>query len=244
MKRMSTFSSTAPTTPFKGGIVFLHGSGDTGEGLLSWINGTHETFLKSLAEKGFEVSFPSATPRRYSLFGGEIANVWHDRTDLAITCNEDTEGVLKSMLVVDREIEGFIARGVPAEHVFVFGLSMGGHLALQTMCHSKYRGQLAGVVGLSCFLSTTSPAWDILQGIIKESKGGSGVATPPVCMMHGQADAMVPCQWGEVTSNRLKDIGMSVQFGIIPRLGHDLAHSELQHVLDWISELCTAKQAE
>jgi predicted esterase len=233
---MSGFSTvtTSPSSP--AGIVFLHGSGDSGSGFRMWIAGTHRTFFDSLSNKGVaQFSFPSAPERRYSLFGGEMANVWHDRKDLALTCPEDTEGVLQSVALVDQEIDRFLSQGVHPRRIFIFGLSMGGHLALQCMCYSKHRANLAGVVALSCFLSTSSPAWSLLAEQVKAEGGAKSKAIPPLCMMHGEADAMVPCKWGEVTSVRLAgEVGMRVKFQTIPALGHDLSESELQTALDWI----------
>lgn len=247
---MSISDSIIGDNKFTAGIVFLHGSGDTGQGFHSWISDTHKTFFQELADKGFLFAFPSATPRKYSLFGGEVANVWHDRTELALNCTEDTAGVLEAVSVVDQQIDGLVEAGVPVEHCFVLGMSMGGHVALQSLCHSRHRRLIAGVVALSCFLSTASPSWALLQQpVLTESAAESAesvpavVRVPPLCLMHGQADSMVPCKWGEVTSDRLKEIGLTtVEFTSVPKLGHDMAQSELQHVLDWLENICVTKR--
>ena len=57
-------------------IVFLHGSGDTGDGVSQWLEslGVKEHLFEDTA-----IVFPSAPPRPYSMYGGEISTVWHDR---------------------------------------------------------------------------------------------------------------------------------------------------------------------
>ena len=61
-------------------VIFLHGSGDTGPGVSNWL---HSLGAKSEADSNdITVVFPTAPARPYTMFGGDNANVWHDRNIL------------------------------------------------------------------------------------------------------------------------------------------------------------------
>ena len=53
---------------------------------------------------------------------------------------------------------------------------MGGHLALQMLLHSRHRFALAGIIGLSCFLSDSSLLWADLAAC---ADNGTLSALPP-----------------------------------------------------------------
>ena len=105
------------------GVVFLHGSGDSGDGFKNWICSANGAFLTSLLERGFGYRFPSASPIPYTLCGGELMNVWHDRTGLDVNAPEDTEGVLKSIEFIEKSIEELLMEGVPQHSIYLVGLS-------------------------------------------------------------------------------------------------------------------------
>lgn len=222
----------------RGGIVFLHGSGDCGVGFKEWLNDTDDGFLQTLSDMGFITLFPSAPRRPYSLSGGCISYVWHDRTDLDINGAEDTSGVQEAVTLVDDCIETLLSSGVPLGSVFIYGLSMGGHVALQSVLYSKYASGIAGIVGLSCFISQKSPFWESIE---KDSSSERRV--PPLLMMHGTSDDMVSHEWGDRTSSRLKGVnGLNVVFKSVEGLGHDLSPSELSETLDWIEGILSQNE--
>ncbi len=209
-------------------VVFLHGSGDTGEGFQEWIASVHQSFFDELTDLNFEFAFPTAELIRYTLCGGQPMSVWHDRADLHITAKEDLVGIKKSVARIDNIIDSFLARGIPLKRIFLFGLSMGGHLALQMLGFSKHRIGLAGVVALSCFLSRSSQIWEELAIC---TAAGTLQKLPPVLMSHGDADDLVLFEWGQVTSDRLRQTGLQVSFSKIHGLGHELSRAELHDLL-------------
>ena len=71
-------------------LLFLHGSGDTGPGVAEWLDSLG---LRSRLEPSTAVIFPSARPRPYSMYGGEVSSVWHDRRELNISAWEDRQGI-------------------------------------------------------------------------------------------------------------------------------------------------------
>ena len=224
-------SSGSSSSTIKWGVIFLHGSGDTGHGLYEWINSTHRHFFSLLDQAHFVCRFPNSPKRPYTLSGGQISSVWHDRVALSLTCAEDTPGILRSVDIVDCEIEALGKEGVPPERIFLWGLSMGGHMALQTSFRSKYASDIAGVVALSCFLSTDSPLWEVIRTSVAAKPA---LLQRPVLMMHGNRDRLIPLEWGEVTSTRLQQEGLNLSFSPVPRLGHDLCEQQLSSILEWM----------
>ena len=71
-------------------IVFLHGSGDCGRGVSDWLD---SLAFRSGLDTNTAVIFPSARPRPYTMYGGEVSSVWHDRMELNISAWEDRQGI-------------------------------------------------------------------------------------------------------------------------------------------------------
>ena len=84
-------------------IIFLHGSGDSGRGVSDWLD---SLTVRPRLETNTAVIFPSARPRPYSMYGGEVSSVWHDRRELNLSAWEDTEG-LESMTT---SLDSFISQ--------------------------------------------------------------------------------------------------------------------------------------
>lgn len=215
------------------GLILLHGSGDSGLHFYQWIS-CFPSFKSKLGSKQFKYRYPSARPIPYTLAGRIIHSVWHDRLALSPDAPEDTEGVLSSIVLIDAEIDEFIKEGIPVERIFVLGMSMGGHMALQMAVRSKHAKSLAGVVALSCFLSTTSPAWDIYS-----ARRGAGLRIPPICIVHGDSDRTVSPRCGRDTAERLAAIldSENVKFSVIPRLEHDMNDKEIDCIADWVQSI-------
>ena len=214
-----------------GGIVFLHGSGDSGNGFRDWLTHTDSSFLDILSENGYIFRFPSATLRPYSLNGGHHLHVWHDRTELTLASEEDTQGIDACIkTVVDSCIDTLVRDGAPVSRIYIIGMSMGGHVALQSLLYSKYSNDIAGVVGLSCFISSLSPFWKDMA-----TQQSRGRRIPPLLMMHGTDDWMVSSDWGIATSSRMRDeLNAQITFEAIENLAHDMCSSELQKILSWM----------
>lgn len=210
------------------GIVFIHGSGDQGESFRQWIQ-IHPTFLDFFEQNGAIYRFPSAPLRRYSLQGGEKCHVWHDRVELSLNAEEDLFGIDQSIRQIEENIDSLIRENIPLESIFVFGMSMGGHMALQILNRSRYGSSLAGIIALSCFLSSNSPIWDDLV-----RRKCADERMPPIMMAHGTKDYLIPYDWGLATSNRLKEVGFDLSFTTIQGMGHDIVRDELEIIKCWI----------
>lgn len=171
----------APTSAF----IFLHGSGDIGLGLQAWVHDVSPNFDANLAARGVAVVYPSATPRAYTLAGGQTSSVWFDRVDLEWGSGVDEQSVSASCELVGQAVAQASERwGLPRHRIFVGGFSMGGsmalHYALRVCCEHDTLAtspplpdqRLGGVAMLSNYLPRCSPHWGSCLGVTWHLEGG------------------------------------------------------------------------
>uniref|UniRef100_A0A7S3PHF1 Phospholipase/carboxylesterase/thioesterase domain-containing protein n=1 Tax=Aplanochytrium stocchinoi TaxID=215587 RepID=A0A7S3PHF1_9STRA len=222
-------------------VIFLHGSGDTGPGVRDWVN--QYSFESRLGSVGVSVQFPTATPRPYTLWGGETGTVWMNRLGLNPDAEEETTSIKESMSKIDGIIDKALEEKLVSSpsRIFVGGFSQGGCLALYIGLSGKYQGNLGGIFCCSGFLPNTTFAISNIvnpkeASTVSEETESPGVLSfdskskQPVLMLHGDSDSMVSCQWGEATAKRLSNLGMKVSFEKVPNLEHQLNG----HVIDRI----------
>ena len=96
-------------------IIFLHGSGDSGEGAREWVQtatGGAFAFPKT------KIIFPTAPMRKYSLLGPHgVMRVWFDRQQLDPTGPEDVAGTDAMRQQLRRVIDEEVARGIPLNRI-------------------------------------------------------------------------------------------------------------------------------
>lgn len=208
-------------------VIFLHGSGDTGKGVLNWVQFLHKNF--SLPHVKF--LFPTAPLRPYTYIGGELSNVWFDRVNLSPEMPEDEEGLnfIKDEIkgIVDKEIND----GIPLNRIIIGGFSMGGALSLQ-MAYRFLPG-FAGAFALSSFLNTNSGVYSNFQS-----------SNTPLFMCHGLKDEMVHLQWGSDTYTKLSALGVKGNFKILSNAFHELKKDEIRQLLTWIGTILPEKVPE
>jgi predicted esterase len=119
---------------------------------------------------------PTAATRAFSAMGGELCNVWFDRSadfiDRGMDDSEDTMGINSSLRTLELELTYLNDQ---FEHVFFGGFSMGGGLALHVLRKSCFT-KLRGVFSMGSFLTEDSAL------LTKPLNAASKV---PVLMMHG-----------------------------------------------------------
>ncbi|CAM9613399.1 unnamed protein product [Phaeothamnion confervicola] len=228
---------TLAPTMTAGGVIFLHGSGDTGPGVRQWLRlassppgaGPAASFEGQLAAAGVPCTFPTAPLRPYTLGGGAESNVWFNRRHLALSELPDLAGIAASVSLIEAEARRLEAKGVPLGKIVVGGFSMGGSLALQLLAHPDVVSQFAGVFSLSSFLSSASNVFSL----------ASPPATP-IFLGHGLADTLVPAAWGAATAIALREGGFAVsklqEYG---GLEHEFNRQELNDLREWILERIT-----
>nr|WCC58208.1 carboxylesterase [Pharsalia antennata] len=201
-------------------VIFLHGSGDTGQGLLNWIKFLIGDF--SLPHINFY--FPTAPLRSYTPLQGELSNVWFDRYDITPDVPEHKETLESIGSEMKILINKIVESGVSLNRIVIGGFSMGGALALHTAYH--FNPGLAGVFTLSSFLNNNS-------AVFSEPKA----LETPLYMCHGDRDTLVPISWGQKTHKDLTKTGISGEFIPVKNTMHELKKHEIVALLKWIEKI-------
>ncbi len=119
------------------------------------------------------------------------------------------EGVRKAAEVVNQFIdEQTKALGIDGSNVILIGFSQGTMTALQVAMHRK--PAILAVVGFSG--SLIGP--EIIPGTIQ--------AKPPICLIHGEVDDVVPYAALKQATDALKNCGVAVESHPRPFLGHSI----------------------
>jgi phospholipase/carboxylesterase len=214
-------------------IVFLHGSGDTGAGIEAWLKHVWRgRFAARARENGIELHFPTATPRPYKLAGGQISSVWFDRHGLPPEAPEHTESVEDSCRGLEKQIDAIIARGVPAHRIAIGGFSMGGGIAMQCMLRSPHR--LGACFALSSFLCERAAIYERLDA------SAARATHAPVYIRHGGADDFILPAWGRATADKLRSLGLAVDYGEVPGVRHELSDASVAGLSAWLLPKLTA----
>lgn len=110
------------------------------------------------------------------------------------------------MDLVNEEIKA----GIPSERIFIGGFSQGGATALYTALTSQLK--FAGVIALSTWLPLHA---NFPAQLVQADKA------LPIIQCHGDADPMVPHDWGKMTVMKLQSMGFtSVDLKTYKGLGH------------------------
>lgn len=210
-------------------VIFFHGSGDTGPGILDWIKFLIGEFPSSY----IKFLFPTAPMRPYTPLGGARSHVWFDRSDITPDVPEHIETVEAMGIEVTKLIQQEVKGGIPLDRIIVGGFSMGGALAL----HTAYRFSpgLAGVFALSSFLNEDSAVFRALAAPGDDNR--SAKEPPPLFMCHGDRDTLVPMVWGKDTYDRLAQFGIQGTFHPIKNTLHELKKQEILDLLAWIKKI-------
>ncbi|CAH2005139.1 unnamed protein product [Acanthoscelides obtectus] len=204
-----------------GSVIFLHGSGDTGQGFLNWVK-----FLmgSDFGLPHINFYFPTAPLRPYTPLGGSTSNVWFDRYNIT----PDVPEHIQTLEAIGQEMKGLIGKvadsGVPLNRIVIGGFSMGGALAL----HTAYRFSpgLAGAFALSSFLNNNS----VLYSNVK-------TRDTPLYMCHGDRDTLVPISWGQNTFQDLTKLGIKGEFTPIKNTLHEIKQKEIEDLFRWIEKV-------
>lgn len=201
-------------------VVFLHGSGDSGDGVSEWIE---DLLGDRFVFPHIRVVFPTAPPRPYTPMDGMITTVWFDRKQISIEVPDDEQGIQDSATLLNKLIDAEVQAGIPKRRIIIGGFSMGGSMAM----HLAYRHHpdLAGVFAMSSFLSEDSTVYkDIAKNQVN----------PPLFQAHGHRDPLVPYIWGQKTNDELCRLGIENEFHSFPRLYHQMSPKELMLLKSWI----------
>ncbi|XP_020779307.2 lysophospholipase-like protein 1 [Boleophthalmus pectinirostris] len=216
--------AVSPTAKHSASVVFLHGSGDTGQGLRAWVR---DVMTPDLAFPHIRVLYPTAPERPYTPMRGAVSNVWFDRMKISRDCPEHLDSIDSMAESLGSIIQDEVKAGIPKHRIIVGGFSMGGAMALHLAC--RFHPDVAGVFALSSFLNKDSVAYRVV-----EERCGSGLPVPELLQCHGTSDELVLHQWGQDTSALLQKAGMKCTFHSYPGLYHQICGPEMELLRGWI----------
>ncbi|XP_051868014.1 lysophospholipase-like protein 1 isoform X2 [Pristis pectinata] len=200
-------SVVAQTKKHTASVIFLHGSGDTGQGVRAWIK---DVLKQELSFEHIRVIYPTAPTRPYTPMNGTPSNIWFDRYKISINSPEHFESMDSMCRILGGLVDGEVKAGIAKDRIILGGFSMGGTMAM----HLAYRfhQQVAGVFALSSFLNKNSAVYQC----------------------HGNNDHLVLYEWGKESCSNLQSLGVKATFNTFPNLHHELCKPELEQLKSWI----------
>jgi len=185
-------------------VILLHGYGSNGDDLISlapyWREALPTTAFVS-------PNAPEPCP------GAPGGYQWWGLTSLGPSAR--AEGAARAAPVLDAFIDAELVRhGLSEAQLALVGFSQGTMMALQV--GPRRRRPLAGIVGYSGMLADEA------------SLAAPGATRPPVLLVHGDADPMIPIAAFHHAEAALVRNGFEVEGHISPGLGHSIDPTGLQ----------------
>ncbi len=189
-------------------VILLHGLGADGNDLISLA----PLFARVLPEAAF-VSPHAPFPCDMAPPGASMGRQWfsfQDRDPAAVLA-----GVRAAAIHLDAFIDAELERaGLPDARLVLLGFSQGTMMALHTAI--RRARPCAAVIGYSGAL------------VGPELLAEEVVSRPPVLLVHGQADEVVPFPSMAAAEGALRAAGFPVQVAARPGLGHGIDETGLQ----------------
>lgn len=158
---------------------------------------------------------------------GMRCNSWFDLRSLNPNDPEDEEGIEAAKKQIHEIIAQHEKKGIPHDRIMLGGFSQGGALSLYSAL--TYPKKLAGVVALSCWL----PLNRKFPAAATEAN-----KSIPVLQCHGDADFVVPFQWGQASEKILSAFldRNNYVFKAYKGLSHSSSTAELHDVMCFIQK--------
>jgi phospholipase/carboxylesterase len=194
-------------------VVFLHGYGADGEDLI----GLAEPLAPHLPDTRFAA--PNAPDRcANNPMGFQWFPIpWLDGASEA----ESAVAAGRSCALLDAWLDG-AGEGLPAERIALVGFSQGTMMALQVGL--RRRAALAGIVGFSGRL------------LRPEKLAAEIVTKPPVLLIHGDEDPMVPVSSLREAGDALVGAGVETYAHVSKGVGHSIAPDGLGLALGFLRD--------
>jgi phospholipase/carboxylesterase len=191
-------------------VLLLHGYGSNGADLISLA----PHWQHSLPEALFLA--PNAPQR----CGGGVGYQWWPLT--ALTPLALAAGANSAAPAIDAFIDRKLTQyGLEAEDLALVGFSQGTMMALHVGLRRKT--QVAGILGYSGMLTGAADL------------GHQKITKPPVLLIHGSADPLVPVSALHAAEYALRRVGVDVATHIAPGLGHSVDPVGLRMGADFIA---------
>lgn len=200
--------SVQPKTgqPPQGLFIALHGWGANAQDVASLAN-----FLRL---DDYQIFFPNAPfPHPYEPMGRQWYELphphWYDSS------TPDFQGLVQSRKMLKNWLQSLRdSTGIPLSRTVLAGFSQGGAMALD--------------VGLSLPLQ----ALCIMSGYL-HPHGQLGSQTPPVLIVHGKKDQVVPCKKAQQARDELTALGVKVKYQEL-EMGHEIPLEVLELMSNFV----------
>lgn len=131
----------------------------------------------------------------------------------------------ESVQRLSRLINDLITQGWSAKNIFLLGFSEGAMIASETVL--QYPKKLGGILAISGCL---------FLGPLKNNSVSKSASKTPWLMTHGKRDRIIPLKETKTKANRLKSIGLPIDWVELPK-GHAIEPEiESKVIRRWFSE--------
>lgn len=194
-------------------VMFLHGYGADGGDLL----GLADPLAQHLPDTVF-IAPDAPEPSMANPMGFQWFPIpWIDGSSESVAA----EGLMRSAKLLDGFIDKVLAEeGIEASQLILFGFSQGTMMSLHVA--PRRSEAVAGIVGFSGRL------------MFPERLGEEAVVKPPVLLIHGNADDVVPFEEMQIAGKALQDAEFEVFGHVMEGTGHGIAPDGLQVALGFI----------
>ncbi len=199
----------------KSAVLFLHGYGADGADLLGLAGPLGEYMPDTVFLAPDAPERCAGNPMGYQWF----CIPWLDG------CSEEAaaEGLELAALDVDALVDRVLEEeGITPERLIVFGFSQGTMMALHVL--PARTESVAGIVAVSGRL------------LEPERLGERVRVRPPVLLVHGDQDEMVPIRYFQEAGNALQEAGFDVYAHVMKGTGHGIAQDGLSVALVFMAE--------
>jgi len=207
--------------------LWLHGLGVNAadmDGIISRMRRSWELGLHHVA--------PNAPLRPITVNAGRHTRAWFDVTGDPADTPVDREGIEESTRHIHRLLDRERARGIASRHTILGGFSQGGALALHAGL--RYPHGLGGIVVLSGEL--------LLADELIHERDPANIH-PPVLMIHGRDDPIIPLQEARHGRDLLVESGHPVTWHELP-MGHGVLPEEIEIIDAWSYAMLAPAAAE
>ena len=112
---------------------------------------------------------------------------------------------------------------VDPQRLFLLGFSQGSLLSLcYTLTHPLH---VTGVIAQSGYIP---------NGVDLEIDE-AGIKSKPFLLTHGEQDTLIPVEWGRLSRDRLKELGVDLEYREF-QMGHSVSMESLEVIAEWLEK--------
>jgi phospholipase/carboxylesterase len=208
---LQSLSIPSQTKPAKGLLVVLHGWGANAQDVAS--------FAPYMALPDYDMAFPSAPfPHPYS----EDGRAWYNFPEAYSFQSSTDFGNQPQLKESRRQLVEWLrslesTTGVALEQTVLAGFSQGGAMTLDVGLHLPLKALI------------------VLSGYLHAPIAPRPLTAPPVLMVHGRQDTVVPLAAAVQAREQLQTMGVSVKYEVLD-MGHEIQLSVLKLMKSFIAE--------